>query len=41
MCITEHLEVPEYSGIFIANPEYQILFRNNFLGAKCADRAEV
>ena len=26
----EHLEVPEYSGIFISNPEYRILFRNNF-----------
>jgi len=25
MCIMEHLEVLEYSGIFISNPEYQIL----------------
>jgi len=24
----EHLEVLEYSRIFISNPEYQILFRN-------------
>ena len=37
MCIMEHSEVPEYSGIFISNPEYQILFRNNLLGAKRAD----
>jgi len=34
MCIMEHLEVLEYSGIFISNPEYRILFRNNLLGAK-------
>jgi len=27
-------EVPEYSGIFISNPEYRILFQNNLLGAK-------
>jgi len=37
----EHLEVPEYSGIFISNPEYRILFRNNLLAAKWTDRAEV
>jgi len=37
----EHLEILEYSGIFISNPEYRILFRNNFLGSKRADRAEV
>jgi len=41
MCIMEHLEVLEYSGIFISNPEYRILFRNNLLGAKWADRPEV
>jgi len=41
MCIMEHLEVLEYAGIFISNPEYRILFRNNSLGAKWADRAEV
>jgi len=27
----EHLEVPEYPGIFISNPEYRILFQNNLL----------
>jgi len=37
----EHSEVLEYSGIFISNPEYRTLFRNNLLGAKWADRAEV
>jgi len=37
----EHLEVLEYSGIFVLNPEYRILFRNNWFGAKWADRAEV
>ena len=41
MCILEHLEVLEHSGIFISNPEYRILFRNNLLGEKWADRAEV
>jgi len=41
MCIMEHLEVPESSANFISNPEYRILFRNNLLGAKYADRAEV
>jgi len=41
MCIMEHLEVLEYSGIFVLNPEYRILFRNDFSGAKWADRAEV
>jgi len=41
MCFMEHLEVLEYSGIFISNPEYRILFRNNLLRAKLADRAEV
>jgi len=41
MCIVEHLEVLEYSGIFISNPEYRILFRNNLLRAKWPDRAEV
>jgi len=30
----EHLEVLEYSGIFILNPEYQILFWNNLAGPK-------
>jgi len=30
----ELLEVLEYSGIIISNPEYRILFRNNLLGAK-------
>jgi len=34
MCILEHLEVLEHSGIFISNPEYRILFRNNLLGEK-------
>jgi len=29
MCIMEHLEVLEYSGIFISNPVYRILCRNN------------
>jgi len=37
----EYLEVPEYSGIFISNPEYRILFRNNMLGAKWADATEI
>jgi len=37
----EHLEVLEYSGIFISNPEYRILFRNNLLGQKWADCTEV
>jgi len=37
----ERLELLEYFGIFISNPEYRILFRNNFLGPNCADRAEV
>jgi len=32
--VTPDLEVLEYSGIFISNPEYRILFRNNLLGAK-------
>jgi len=41
MCIMEHLEVPKYSGIFISNPEYRILFQNNLLAAKWADRLEV
>jgi len=27
----EQLEVLQYSGIFISNPEYQTLFRNNLL----------
>jgi len=30
-CIMEHLEVLEYSGIFIFNLEYRILFQNNLL----------
>jgi len=34
MFIMEHLEVLEYSGVFISNPEYRILIRNNLLGAK-------
>jgi len=34
MCIMEHLEIPENSGICISNSEYRILFRNNLLGAK-------
>jgi len=29
MCIMEHLEVPDYSGTFILNPEYWILFWKN------------
>jgi len=29
--IMEYLEVLEYSGIFISNPEYRVLFRNNLL----------
>ena len=37
----EHLEVPEYFGIFISNPEHQILIWNNLLGAQLADHAEV
>jgi len=37
----EHLEVLEYSVILISNPEYRILFWNNLLGAKWADRAEI
>jgi len=41
MCIMEYIEVPEYSGILSSNPEYRILFRNNLLGAKWADRTEV
>jgi len=41
MCIMEHLEVPEYSWIFISNPEYRILFQNNLLGANVADRTDV
>jgi len=41
MCIMEHLEVLEYSGIFISNPEHRILFRNNLFGAKWAVCAEV
>ena len=41
MCIMEHLEVPKYSAIFISNPEYRILFQNNLLAAKWADRLEV
>jgi len=35
----EHLEVLQYSRIFISNPEYRILFRNNLFGAKWADHA--
>jgi len=35
------LEALGYSRIFISNPEYRILFRNNLLAAKRADRAEV
>jgi len=38
---TNDLEVLEYSGIFVWNPEYRILFQNNLLGAKWADCAEV
>jgi len=34
MRITEHLEVPKNSGIFISNPEYRILFWSNWLGTK-------
>jgi len=30
----EHLTVLEFSGIFISNPEYRILFQNKLLGAK-------
>jgi len=30
----EHLKVVKYSGIFVSNPEYQIFFWNNLLGAK-------
>jgi len=41
MYIMEHLVVLEYSGIFVLNPEYRILFRNNLLGAKSADCTEV
>jgi len=37
----EHLEVWQYSRILVLNPEYRILFRNNFIGAKWADGAEV
>jgi len=37
----EHLEVLEYSGIFISYPEYRILFWNNLQGAKWAHRAGV
>ena len=40
MCIVEHLEVLEYARIFILKPEYRILFRNNLLGAKWAERSE-
>jgi len=29
MCIMEYLEISEYSGIFLSNPENRILFRNN------------
>ena len=29
MCIILHLEVPHFSAIFVSNPEYGILFRNN------------
>jgi len=39
-CIMEHLEVLENSWIFISNPDNRILFRNNLLGVKWADRAE-
>jgi len=35
------LQVPQFSESFISNPEYRILFRNNLLEAKRADRAEV
>jgi len=31
---TPDLEVLEYSGIFISNPEYQILFRKNSYSGK-------
>jgi len=41
MYIMEHLEVPEYTGIFISNPEHRNLIQNNLSGAKCADCAEV
>jgi len=34
MCVIEHLEVLEYSGIFILNPEYRILFWNSLLAVK-------
>jgi len=34
MRITEQLQVLKYYGIFITNPEYQILFWNNLLAAK-------
>jgi len=40
MCVIEHLEVLEYSGIFILNPEYRILFWNSLLAVKWADRPE-
>ena len=30
----QHLEIFEYSGIFILNSEYQILFQNNLLCMK-------
>jgi len=31
MCIKEDLEVLEYCGIFISNPEYRTPLRNNLL----------
>ena len=40
MCIMEHLDVLEYSGIYFDSWN-QILFWNNLLGAKRADRTEV
>jgi len=41
MCIAEHLESLQYSGIFISNMENWILLLINLLGAKWANCADV
>jgi len=38
---TPDLEVLEYSGIFISNPEYQIICQNNLVVSKMSWCAQV
>jgi len=40
MCIMEYLEVLEHQNIEKQKPEYWIMFWNNLLAVKWADRSE-